>query len=102
MGLKEEDNGKAVAYKALAIGVERLLSAVTTIPEDRDEDLRMMMCLLNTEKGQGNVAPPPANRPVPLQPVAEPPSQPIQPSEATHIIRRTIDNGVVQDSDGAF
>lgn len=72
-----------------------------TIPEDRDEDLKMMTCLLNTEKGQGDVAPPPVNRPVISQPIAEPPSHPIPP-ESTHIIRRTIDNGIVHDSDGSF
>ena len=96
----KKDADKAVAYKALTIGVERLLNAVITIPEDRDEDLKMMMCLLNTEKGQGDVVPPPVNRPVVSQPMTEAPSQPIKPSESTHIIRRTIDNGVVQDSDG--
>ena len=90
VGAREGSNGKAVAYKAL------------TIPEDRDEDLKMMMCLLNTEKGQGDVVPPPVNRPVVSQPMTEAPSQPIKPSESTHIIRRTIDNGVVQDSDGSF
>ena len=102
MSVREGSNGKAVAYKALTIGVERLLNAVITIPEDRDEDLKMMMCLLNTEKGQGDVVPPPVNRPVVSQPMTEAPSQPIKPSESTHIIRRTIDNGVVQDSDGSF
>ncbi len=102
VGAREGSNGKAVAYKALTIGVERLLNAVITIPEDRDEDLKMMMCLLNTEKGQGDVVPPPVNRPVVSQPMTEAPSQPIKPSESTHIIRRTIDNGVVQDSDGSF
>ena len=86
MGAREGSNGKAVAYKALTIGVERLLNAVITIPE----------------KGQGDVVPPPVNRPVVSQPMTEAPSQPIKPSESTHIIRRTIDNGVVQDSDGSF
>ncbi len=57
---------KAVAYKTLKIGLDTLCSKVVTVPEDYEEDTRMIEYCLNASGGQQGVEiPPKSNSSVP-------------------------------------